>query len=149
MNKLPEHYTSIDYLPMLNWDKINKKNDLSHLLLKPEKINSDQALELQKVWEVIQNEYIEVFGLGDFLTDVVNLEMKIARLKLKKIIKDDASINNFIKANEKLLTELKNKSVAGDLYETKQAIEKHFGFRISLIDCTVREFYGYLKDLKK
>ncbi len=69
-------------------------------------------------------------------------------MKLKKIIKKDESIQNFINANEKLLAEVKSKNVGGDLYKTKQAIEKHFGIRISLADCSVREFYEYLKDLK-
>ncbi len=147
--ELPEHYTSIDYLPMLNWDKINKTNDFSFLLVKRKKINEGEATELKKIWQSIQTEYIDVFGFGDHFKDIMNLEMKIARLKLKKIIKKDESIQNFIKANEKALVELKNKKIQGDVYETKQVIEKHFGIRISLIDCPVREFYEYLKGVKK
>lgn len=147
--ELSDHYNSIDYLPMLNWDKINKTNDFSFLLIKRTKINEEQAIELKKIWQLIQTEYIEVFGFGDHFKDIMNLEIKIARLKLKKIIKKDDSIQNFINSNEKALAELKNKNIKGDVYETKQAIEKHFGIRISLNDCPVREFYEYLKGLKR
>ncbi len=148
--QIPEHYTSIDYLPMLNWDKLKKREslDLGYLLLKYQKIEDGQKQVLQNVWDCIQKEYIEVFGFGEHFKDIMNLEMKIARLQLKKIIKNDPSIENFIKSNQKLLLELKNKTVVGNLYKTKQAIEKHFGIRISLIDCSVREFYEYLNDLK-
>ncbi len=149
MIQLPDHYTSIDYMPMLNWDRINKKNDMSYLLLKTAKLTVDQNVELTKVWDLLKSEYIEVFGLGEHFKDIINLEMKIARLKLKKIIQNDASIENFIKVNEKLLIELKNKKQEGDIYKTKQAMEKYFGIQISLITCPVREFYEYLEDFKK
>jgi hypothetical protein len=146
---LPLHYDSIDVLPMLNWDKINKKNDLTYLLFKPSKLNEKQIAELQKVWKKIYDEFINEFGFGDHFKSIMDLEIKIARLKLKKIIKNDQSIQNFINANEKMLFELKNKNVGGDVYDTKMAIEKKLGIRISLGDCTVMEFYKYLNSLKK
>jgi hypothetical protein len=149
MIELPEHYNSIDYLPMLNWDRINKKNDLTYLLIKPSKLSEEQVIELQKVWKAIYEEFISVFGFSDHFKDIINLEIKIARLRLKKIIKKDESIQNFINANERILEEIKVKNTGGDVFKTKQAIEKHLGFRISLTDCSVREFYEYLNSIKK
>lgn len=149
MIELPEHYTSIDYLPMLNWDKINKQNDLTYLLIKPAKLNEEQVKELQKVWKAIYEEFISVFGFSEHFKDIVNLEIKIARLKLKRIIKNDNSLQNFIIANEKILAEVKSKNTVSNIFETKQIIEKKLGFRIPLAECSVREFYEYINSVKK
>ena len=146
--QLPEYYNSIDTLPMIRWDKINKKGDVTELLVKRVELTELQKIELQKVWLNIHKEYIDTFGFGEHFKDVLNLEMKIARLKLKLIIKNDESIKNFIKADEKRLLELKNKNVGGDIYDAKHAIEKNLGIRISLNECSVTEFYKYLQNLK-
>lgn len=146
--ELPEYYDSIDYLPMIKWDKINKTMDVSLLLKSNGKINDEQKEVLIKVWEAIYGEFVSVFGFGDYFNDIVNLETKIARLKLKMIIKGDESIQNFINANEKVLSEMKNKNSVGDVYKTKMAIEKKLGIRISLNDCSVREYYEYLRHIK-
>ena len=146
--ELPEHYDSIDYLPMLSWEKVQKKSDLRHLLKKYQNVTPEQKLELKKVWDNIYNEFISAFGFSDKFNDIIDQKLKIARLQRKHIITGDDSIINFIRENEKVLNAMESKQDEGDIYETKQIIEKHFGIRISLIDCTVRDFYSYIKTMK-
>lgn len=146
--KMPEHYTSIDYMPMLNWDKIHKTMDMSFLLVKPVKINDAQRSEFIKVWEAMYNEFVTVFGFSEQVKDVAELELKIAKLTVKKIITKDESLQNIIRSHKKQLELMKEKRMEGDVYQAKQAIEKHFGMRIPMAEVSVREFYSYLNNMK-
>lgn len=146
---LPEHYDSIDYLPVLNWDKVHKTANMVHLLKTPIKLSVPQSKELSKVWENIYKEYFEVFGLGSGIKEIAEVKLKIAKLKLKEIITGDVSIRNFIRQNEILLKSMEDKQGGeSDIYETKKAIEIKFNMHIPIAVCSVREFYSYLKDLK-
>lgn len=146
---LPAHYDSIDFLPILFWAKLHEKGDMVWLLEKKKRISNDQKKELKKVFEKIYEEYINVFGFGENFTDVLELQIKIAKLKLKKVTTDDLSIDNFIRANEIKMEAIKKRNIGGDIYKTKEAIEKKIGIRIPMAECSVREFYSYLKSVKK
>ena len=149
MIELPEHYDSIETLPMINWNRIHKKFDVSYLLLKHYKLKEEQRSELEKVWDLIYKEFINTFGFGDQFNSIIEQKLKIARLQRKHIITGDDSISNFIRANEIQLIELEKKGTdGGDIYQTKQFIEKYFGVKISLSDCTVMDFFSYIKTMK-
>jgi len=151
---LPDHYDTIDELPMIKWNKIHKESDPIHLLKQARSVslNELQKDELQKIWEELYNEFINVFGLSESLKDIMELELKIARLQMKRITSDDAAVLNFINSLQKQLNALREKNQAesgSDIYTTKNNLEKHFKVNISMSTCTVREFYSYLRDLKK
>ncbi len=146
--KLPEHYTDIDDLNMLSWIRIHKKKDMIYLLKKPKKINEAQRKELNKVWDKIYYEYILTFGFGDAFMNEIDQKLKIARLKNKQVITGDDSLINIIRANEIKLQGIQKRTTGSDIYKTKEAIEKKIGIRIPLAECSVREFYSYLKNMK-
>lgn len=145
---LPEHFDSIDTLNMLAWDRIHKKFDMVYLLIKPAKLNQKQIDELQIVWKKIYSEYINTFGFGEKFEDIISQKLKIARLKNKQIITGDDSIQNFIRIEEIKLDKMQGRNSGSDVYKTKAIIEKHYGIRIPLAECSVREFYSYLKEIK-
>lgn len=148
---LPEHYSSIDYLPMLNWERIHKTKDVAHLLVKNEPLTDKQRAELDLVWYNVNNEYIQVFGFGEDFKLMLDKQIQIGKLKLKKIITKDDSIQNFIRAEEIKLEGIKKRigNGGGDIYDAKKIIEKQFGVRLPMKEVTVREFYSYMKDVKK
>lgn len=148
VSQLPAHYTGIDYLPILNWEMVHKKNDFSYLLVSPQKLNEDQQKKLAEVWVKIYDEYIEVFGFGEHFKDILKAKIEIAKLKLRKILEQKESLQNFINVQELKLTAMETKNVESDIYKTKALIEKKLGIRIPLKDTSVREFYSYLKDIK-
>lgn len=148
---LPEHYDSIDTLNMLQWERIHKKFDMIHLLVKAKKINKKQRTALKEVWEKIYSEYINTFGFCESFEDIIAQKLIISRLKNKQVITGDDSIENFIRAGELKLLKMQQRNVSGgnDIYKTKGIIEKYYGIRIPLAECVVREFYSYLKEMKK
>lgn len=149
ISSLPEHYDSIDTLPVLQWEKIHKKFDMIYLLVKPKKLSEKQEKELKKVWEKIFYEFIHVFGFSEKFNDIINQKLKLARLKNMRVITDDDSIQNLIRIEEiKLESMQKINNKGGDMYKTKAIIEKYYGIHIPLAQCSVREFYSYLKEMK-
>ena len=83
MIELPEHYDSIDILPMLIWERIHKNLDVSHLLIKYRKLTDEQRVELKKVWDNIYIEFVNTFGFSEQFNDIINQKLKIARLQKK------------------------------------------------------------------
>jgi len=71
-------------------------------------------------------------------------------LKLEMIITNDQSIQTDIDiANIELLQIVDQHSGQSDFYETKTAMERNLGFVLDPRKITVREFYSYIKNLKK
>lgn len=145
---MPEYYDSIDYLPVLAWEKIHATGDVSFLLKKRSAINASQKGELDKAWEALYNEYVNVFGLGEQFKRALEMQVSIALLKLKKITTGDENIQTFIDVKSLQLAEMQKNNKGGDIYKAKKAIEKKMGIRIPLAEVSVREFYSYLRDLK-
>jgi hypothetical protein len=92
-----------------------------------------------------------VFGFGEDFKLMLDKQIQIGKLKLKKIITKDDSIQNFIRAEEIKLEGIKKRmgNGGGDIYDAKKIIEKQFGVRLPMKEVTVREFYSYMKDVKK
>lgn len=147
---LPKHYKSIDNLPILVWERIHKTEDITNLIIDKQEITDEQKEKLNEVWKKIYNEYIEVFGFSEQFKNVYEQKTKIARLKVKKIISGDLSIENFIRIEQIKLNNMEKRiEIAPDIYDTKIIIEKKLGIRIPLNEVTVREFFSYMKDLNK
>lgn len=146
---VPAHHSSIETLSVFAWNKIHETGDLSFLLLKKNVLTLKQLTALQKTWDVLYQEYITVFGFGDNYKGILQERMSIGKLKLKKIISGDESVDNLMRHHKKRLDALesRNNKTGKDIYTTKQIIEKHFGIRIILQETSVREFYSYLRDI--
>jgi hypothetical protein len=144
-----EYYDSIDLLPVLNWDKIiNGGGDYSWLLHKRRKLNKRLITQLSKAWEIIYDEYIRTFGIGDAFERALRMKVKIAQMRMKKILTGDENLQTFIDVEEMKLSTMEQNAKGGDIYKAKAAIEKKMGIRIPLAETPVREFYSYLKDMK-
>lgn len=150
--KLPEHYTGIDDLPILKYDNIKKGEGIENLLVKKQKLSGLQKKQLKKVFRAIENEFLKVFGFPRRFALIMEKKKRIADLKLKKIIKKDKSIQNYINRHERELRAMLGNSQEGtsmDIYQGKIIIERsNPGLHLPLNVVSVREFYSYLKDIE-
>lgn len=142
-----KYYDSIDFLPIINWQKIHETSDVSWLLISKRKPTRREQKKLSDTWEAIYNEYIKIFGLGDSFIRILEKRIQIEQLRLKMVYKQDPSIQTFVDVErEKLkLLENANNTSKQDIYRVKSSIEKVMGIRISMSETSVREFYSYLK----
>jgi hypothetical protein len=142
-----EHYESIETLPIWNWSKILESKNMEYLLLKPKKLSEEEINVLYKIWQRIYEEYIMIFGFSEDILRVHEKNKQIAILQIKKINTGDDAIENFIKKKRNEILAMGKHKTKGDIYKTKMIIETKLGFRLSLKEVTVREFYTYLKEL--
>ncbi len=138
-----EIYTSIEDLPIWNWNKIIEKQDLTFLY----RIEGDYTDRLIPIWENIQQQHLDEFGYSDEMKSRERLMLKIIRLNCKFIETRNRVILNFIKVAQK---KLELKDLAGNIKFGKllMVVTKHMGFRIDPKKFTVYEWYHTLNSLK-
>lgn len=142
-------YNSIEVLPVYNWMKINDTGDYTFLLKEKYKCSKFELLALAARWKKIYDQYIFTFGFNDNFLDVLEIQKKIALLQIEWAETDDGILETFIDI-EKVKLEKKNSQLQkGDFYQLKMYLEKSLGFKINPKECTVIEFYNYIKQLDK
>lgn len=146
--KLPEHFTSIDELPVIRWEKIHDTGKMQYLLVKTREISTEEKIELEKIWNSLYEEYLKVFGFSDQFITVMEIKIRRAKLVLKKISTDDESLVNFIADEDRKMKALMTNNRPSDIFKAKRAIESQMKIYIPMKEISVREFCSYLKDLK-
>jgi len=142
-------YTTIDELPMDNWFKIHKTNDVLFLLKKRTNVNAKQIELLNVQWNTIYFEFLDAFGIPEKMQEVIMLRKEIFCLETYLFLTADRTINTFIKIKKYEL----EKTLEADKKETVDTVtsyvSKYMGRRIDLKVETVREFYGHIAMIKE
>ena len=145
--KLPDHYESIDELPIYNWFKVHETSSFEYLLYVRKKLERWEVRRLNELWMVLYKQYIERFGYSEQFIEVMSKKREIALLKVDYITSGDKSLKVFIQIAEKELEEMNGADV--DFYESKSMLEKSLGFYIDIHKMTVAEYYSHFQVAKK
>lgn len=145
-----ELYTTIEDLPIGNFQRIMKEGDLKHMIQKG-KFKKKHIPQLEKAWINCYNQYLQTFGLNKMYLLVLEQEEKIAKLICERWIKDLKHLNGIIKHEEQVLKEmvLPTKGVKKSFEEDLAIIQKHNGFVIDPKKTSVKMFFTYVKMLEK
>ena len=145
-----ELYTSIEDLPIGNFQRIMKEGDLKYMIYKG-KFKKKHLPKLEKAWIDCYNQYLQTFGLNKMYLLVLEQEEKIAKLICDRWIKDLKHLNGIIKHEEQVLKEmvLPTKGVKKSFEEDLAIIQKHNGFVIDPKKTSVKMFFTYVKMLEK
>lgn len=136
-------------MPVFNWFKVNETGDLKYLFV-DSNAGGFSPVMAKKFWRQLNNEYIRVFGLGDYLSRVVKKTLEIEKLRCQKIITGEESLQTMIEVREHELEIIRSGKTAGaDFFETVDAIERYRRMPLDLHKTTVRMFYTYIRDLNK
>jgi hypothetical protein len=148
-----KYYKSIDELPLFNYSKVIKTNDLRYLIISgdydnPTKLEKNDIKKLFKAWEIINDEVITLIGITDEAKQIMRLERSIALLKVEMITNDDKSLSTVIEIKERelLLSRPINKST---IEEITILLELRLHMQIDVHKTSVEKFYNYIKVLKK
>ena len=145
-----ELYTTIEDLPIGNFQRIMKEGDLKYMIYKG-KFKKKHLPKLEKAWINCYNQYLQTFGLNKMYLLVLEQEEKIAKLICDRWIKDLKHLNGIIKHEEQVLKEmvLPTKGVKKSFEEDLAIIQKHNGFVIDQKTTSVKMFFTYVKMLEK
>ena len=142
-NTTEKTYQSIEFLPIWNWYEILKTGDLKHLFISGKgRVNENIGL----LWDSLQDEYIEVFGLDEKFIKRINLLKQKAILNYEFILTKDRFINTKLSILDADLDELNSGEAIG-FYSLKDHLEKYKGFRIDPKETTVIEWHTALKNM--
>ena len=149
----PKYYRSIENLPQWNFDKILNTDDLRYLLVLDDYFDMDsvaipKTLDLNAVWIKIFDEYIQTFGLSEAFQKKQRQKIKIAKLKLEMVLKENWGIEAIIRNEEK---KLESESEGNDITmeELTAHIEKSRKMPIDIMKVSVKMFNTYLAIMKK
>lgn len=145
-----ELYTTIEDLPIGNFQRIMKEGDLKYMIYKG-KFKKKHLPKLEKAWIDCYNQYLQTFGLNKMYLLVLEQEEKIAKLICDRWIKDLKHLNGVIKHEEQVLKQmiLPTKGVKKSFEEDLAIIQKHNGFVIDQKTTSVKMFFTYVKMLEK
>lgn len=131
-------YTSIEDLPIMVWFKIHESQDLT-LLFKGYKT---RFVNLQQVWKIIYDEYIQRIGLNSEYLDYLNTLKKIAMLECDCTIAPEPIKKTLLNMEKEKLKEKTTKS-GGSYTEIIAQVSKTQGYPVWKV--SVLEFYSYIK----
>ena len=138
-------FRSIDDLPIKVWFNIHKNGDYRLLLKDIITIDENDFEYLYECWQIIYNEYIEMFGLSDEFLDDLNNQIQLANYKAEFIISGDRYLRTLIKIEEEKIEEdLKGTSKPMELEMLLAKMSKYYGFKLESKELTVTQYYSYL-----
>jgi hypothetical protein len=139
------YYTTIEDLPVYNWNKIIEAQKYNYILLNH--LQKDYNVnECKNQFAVLYEEFIDTFGINEQLRGIIELQNEITIYKID-IALGSKSLEALLKLTQsKLKKKLEKKESKGNL--TKVYIEKFLGFRLNEKEVTVYEYYNYIKALE-
>lgn len=145
-------YNNIDTLPLYNYKKIIEEGEKRYLLKLPDytELPNVKENEIQALWEAIQNQLIDTFGISEKYKELLRLENQILRIKLKAAIEEDRSLLTIAEVKEiqlKKNIQAQEKTISID--DMIIAIELKLKVSIDEQKTTVKKFYKYLQLISK
>ena len=141
-------YTTIDELPLFNYQKIMETGDYKHLLKKETPVTQKIYHLLSDAWQNINKQIIEYIGISKELQMTMRLEREIVQLKISMVQTGDRSIENLIELKQIELNNLRPKQKAS-IDDSLVTIETILKISINIFECTVRKYYSYMNYLQK
>jgi len=139
------HYTSINDMPIFNFDMICKSGDTSYLFKDGKKQDNVDDVEL---WSNIYNEFLDFFGLSKEFKKYLKLKAKATRLYMDAMCSGKKHLITFAKLYDSQADKSISDIEGGDLAITSAGLSKFFGFRINPMEVTVKEYYAYINQAK-
>jgi hypothetical protein len=141
-------YKDINELPVVNWFKVHKDASYELLLRDKVEMNGEIEDELFLLWDVLNNQYIERFGLSPEYEAELDIRDQIAIYQADRIINNDNYFNTLIAVEKQKLKSLIGESGKAQGYEkTLMRMSRVIGFKLDSRDMTTEQYYSYLHEL--
>lgn len=143
--------TSIHTVSILVWFELVEKGDLRLLLKVNREISRMEYRALNIIYKRLRDEYFKEFGFGQ-REDAKNvLKLRIVNLYCDMVLNDDHRKYSALKKAMDQLERMSKNDTKKDanLIEISTAIKKAAQVEFKINECSVAEFYGYMKIAEK
>ena len=132
-------------MPIVLWDKLCETSDLKYLV-----INGEIDERAISIYDKIQSEIIDVFGISEQLLKVIRKKIELEKLYFKLLIKNEKTVQLQINHLEAEIEQLEKQNKQGnDIHLSIMSIEKFQGVKLDFKTLTIREYYNYSLFIKK
>ncbi len=140
-------YTSISNIPIGVFSEVLSSGNLGMLVLK----GNPSIMHLAQVWEIIYNEYLQLFGIPENFRQFALHKKKAGKLWQDVFVKGLAWKKPLAQVQDlKAESYLKESEVGEVTIEQVMAeMGKRVGFYLNPRVVTVKEYYGYKKQIER
>ena len=136
-------FNTIEDMPIWNWIKVLETGKLEWIFIKGK---GRVTKKLAEHWLVLQQQYIDEFGLDEGYKQKLRLMSQLHNLRLNFVIDRDRSLLNEIKMIE-IDLESSNTQQPMNFYEIVDHVEKYKGFSLDPKKTSVIKWYYSLKNM--
>ena len=149
-----KYYKSIEVCPIWNFNKVMETGNPLFVYQLEDYFDLPKFTKPQKekaviYWDQLFDQYLGRFGLSEYSQRILKAEVKIAKLKVKMLEREDWGMNAAIRIEESKLRkelEVENNST---LEETVAFLEQHRKIALDQFSCSVVMFYTYVNLMNK
>jgi hypothetical protein len=141
------YYTSIEELPLYNWEKC-QNGDLEYT-----RINNDETShELDmKSWEILNYEYMELFGISRHHRKYLELQKRLLTLQMELLETGKTFLKNKIRQTTDEITNIfkEEKGKGMNIDQSLVYLSKFMGFRLDKRAMKTLEYFTLLNEYGK
>lgn len=150
-------YANLRELPIWNFSEAKANFDLRYLLILDDysnlpKVSEELENELVDLWDKLEIEQMETFGLTNEFIDRVRLKKEIMILELSDPLEENhnaLNVLNRLKNEFDRLYGSEEEEKALSLEREAAIIEKYLGFSINLKKVSVIKYYSYVEMMRE
>ena len=141
------YYTSIDDLPIFNWWKIAETANLIWLHKEADYTQTDYSLV--SLWNSLQNEYLDTFGITDEFEQILKLKKKWIIKKSDYLLTGERFKLNEISMIETDIQDAMNTKITVDKDDTIVMLETKLSRELNPKEISVKKYYNYINYFSK
>ena len=142
-----DYFNSIEDLPIWNWWRIAETGN--QIYLHKEADYSKEDYTLVSLWNRLQDEYLNEFGITQEFQDVLKLKKKRINAKTNFLITEDRFILNEIEEIEIDIKETMSSKITVNKDETVIMLETKLNRELNPKKISVKKYYNYINYFSK
>ena len=140
-------YTDIDILPVWNYNKVKETNEYRYLLKLEDYLELPKIdFDLSKIWEDINFQIIDTFGIGQKELMILHKIRDIHVMKIDFVLNQKRDLITRLKILQKQLEQLQKTDDKKQNFEEQVAIlESHFKIPFDTFKMSIKRYFSYIK----
>ena len=143
-----DYYNSIETLPIWNWHKISETGNLIYLH-RLEDYDGKKDYSLINLWNKLQNEYLDEFGITRDFEAVLTLKKRWINVKSNFLLTGDRFLLNEIDEIEIDIKDTIDTKIAVDKDDTVIMLEQKLSRELDPMKISVKKYYKYINHFSK
>jgi len=143
-----DYFNSIDELPIWNWWRIAESGNLIYLH-KGNYDKEDYTYKAYLLWNKLQNEYLDEFGITEEFRQILELKKKWISKKTEFLLTGERFKLTEIDMIEAEISETSSTKTANKKEDSIIILERKLGFPLDDKILSVKKYYNYINHFSK